>query len=386
MSYSVRRDWVCICADDEGLVLLDADDEDTVVAVPWTEADIDDLEHVAEMYTDAAIMDDEEDELDILNEGEEAAVRKVCILGISLRPVHLKAPSKLPSRLPQHRLALLCPILHAKEKPKPKGLLTPLPAWSCCPTQPGLFLPSDWWPIISSCINLHDLLHSPSSNVQMQESPVYPAYDAKTGMEKKKEKKNYVGRGNSPYINQGKMGTESKNIMFVWLSKVCRSCNERSWPNREACHKEQTSLSEIMTLAGALAGAEVAMHEPEAICKQQAKEKERAVYPLTINGEYPVTFQLALGVADALMIDNFIPLYYLNLLASLQGSHERALKPKLDTASLGGRLEGERKKERKIHACRSAACRKSFPMTPTDRGHVFSTPATKIRSGADIAM
>uniref|UniRef100_A0A7S3QYN4 Uncharacterized protein n=1 Tax=Dunaliella tertiolecta TaxID=3047 RepID=A0A7S3QYN4_DUNTE len=63
---SPNRDWVCICADDEGLVLLDADDEDTVVAVPWTEADIDDLEHVAEMYTDAAIMDDEEDELDIL--------------------------------------------------------------------------------------------------------------------------------------------------------------------------------------------------------------------------------------------------------------------------------------------------------------------------------
>jgi len=65
---SPNRDWVCICADDEGLVLLDADDEDTVVAVPWTEADIDDLEHVAEMYTDAAIMDDEEDELDILDQ------------------------------------------------------------------------------------------------------------------------------------------------------------------------------------------------------------------------------------------------------------------------------------------------------------------------------
>lgn len=52
-----------MCADDEGLVLRDVDDKDVIVAVDWTDVDEDDLEHVAEMYADAALQDDEEDDI-----------------------------------------------------------------------------------------------------------------------------------------------------------------------------------------------------------------------------------------------------------------------------------------------------------------------------------
>jgi hypothetical protein len=37
VSHNAYRSWRCVCADDEGLVLIDEDDEEVAVSLEWTE-------------------------------------------------------------------------------------------------------------------------------------------------------------------------------------------------------------------------------------------------------------------------------------------------------------------------------------------------------------